>query len=134
MSKPAYSELLRDPRWQRKRLEIMKRASFACEECGATTKTLNVHHVKYVRGRKPWEYADAELRCLCEPCHGKEHGIEPAPQRKRKPRNPEMQAIADRMSEIDKLFPLATNDERNALLYEKMELSKQANQLRRGAR
>jgi hypothetical protein len=64
-----YWQLLRDPRWQRKRLEVMERAGFACEDCGETTKTLNVHHTHYVKGRKPWEYQTSELRCLCEDCH-----------------------------------------------------------------
>jgi hypothetical protein len=64
-----YWQLLRDPRWQRKRLEVMERAEFACEECSSATDTLNVHHRHYVKGRKPWEYGDDELRCLCENCH-----------------------------------------------------------------
>jgi hypothetical protein len=75
----SYSDLLRDPRWQRKRLEVMQRAGFACELCGDTRTTLNVHHTQYVRGRDPWDYPAAELRCLCEPCHGREHGVEAAP-------------------------------------------------------
>lgn len=69
MTKPTYWELLRDPRWQEKRLRIMDAAGFACEECGDKTTTLNVHHRYYAKGRKPWEYEDASLACLCEPCH-----------------------------------------------------------------
>jgi hypothetical protein len=64
-----YRELLRDPRWQRKRLEIMQREQFACQNCGATDLTLNVHHGYYEKGRKPWEYPSETLHCLCEPCH-----------------------------------------------------------------
>jgi 5-methylcytosine-specific restriction endonuclease McrA len=64
-----YSELLRDPRWQRKRLEILSQSNFTCEECGAGEKTLNVHHIKYRKGAKPWEYSDFELKSLCEECH-----------------------------------------------------------------
>lgn len=73
MSKPTYLELLRDPRWQRKRLEVMERADFACEECGDKSTTLNVHHKLYRKGAMPWEYADEELGCLCETCHEAEH-------------------------------------------------------------
>lgn len=73
----SYSDLLRDPRWQRKRLEVMSAAGFACIQCGDTETTLNVHHTHYVKGRKPWEYDASELRCLCEPCHGREHGKAP---------------------------------------------------------
>lgn len=70
----SYSDLLRDPRWQRRRLEIMSRADFSCEKCHSATKTLNVHHKEYRKGAKPWEYADHELECLCEDCHEDEHG------------------------------------------------------------
>lgn len=73
MSKKSYGELLRDPRWQRKRLEILNRADFSCETCGDTESTLNVHHKIYRRGAKPWEYTDAELTALCEPCHLEHH-------------------------------------------------------------
>lgn len=73
-----YSQLLRDPRWQRRRLEIMARANFACEECGDTRTTLNVHHKVYRAGAMPWEYVDAELACLCENCHEEEHNPMPA--------------------------------------------------------
>lgn len=66
---PTYSERLRDPRWQRKRLEIMSRDDFQCCRCRAHEITLNVHHCYYVRGNDPWEYPDASLLTLCEPCH-----------------------------------------------------------------
>ena len=65
----AYWEKLRDPRWQRKRLEIMERAGFKCEECGSDKNTLNVHHLIYHKGHDPWEYDGSELKCLCEGCH-----------------------------------------------------------------
>jgi hypothetical protein len=68
----SYSDALRDPRWQKKRLEIMNRDGFACTKCGHTEKTLNVHHRWYVRGRKPWEYESKQLTTLCEPCHERE--------------------------------------------------------------
>src|SRR6266581_3660464 len=69
MSKKSYGELLRDPRWQKRRLEIMSRADWACEECGDKGTTFNVHHKLYRKGAMPWEYTDAELACLCENCH-----------------------------------------------------------------
>lgn len=59
----------KDPRWQRKRLEVMERAQFACERCKTDAKTLNVHHGYYERGKKPWEYQSETLHCLCEDCH-----------------------------------------------------------------
>lgn len=69
----SYSDLLRDPRWQRMRLEVMEKAGFRCVECGDEKTTLNVHHTYYRKGRMPWEYDWETLRCLCEPCHMKQH-------------------------------------------------------------
>jgi 5-methylcytosine-specific restriction endonuclease McrA len=64
-----YAEKLRDPRWQKKRLEVMQRASFTCEGCGCSDKTLHVHHGYYIPGNDPWDYRDETLWCLCEACH-----------------------------------------------------------------
>ena len=65
----SYSEKLRDPRWQRRRLEIMGRDSFSCRRCLAEHITLNVHHRWYESGKEPWEAEDAALVTLCEDCH-----------------------------------------------------------------
>jgi hypothetical protein len=64
-----YKEKLLDPRWQRKRLEILQRADFKCEVCGDGKKTLHVHHGYYERGFDPWDYDNETLNCLCDPCH-----------------------------------------------------------------
>lgn len=69
--KRSYWELLKDPRWQRKRLEILNLHGFACENCGAEDKTLHVHHSYYEKGLAPWEYPDESLHALCEDCHRK---------------------------------------------------------------
>lgn len=61
--------MYRLPQWQRKRTEIMQDANFTCQECGDSSTTLNVHHRCYIKGRKPWEYENHCLVCLCEPCH-----------------------------------------------------------------
>lgn len=71
--KKTYWQLLRDPRWQRLRLEIMEAANFACSRCEKSDDTLNVHHRLYRKGAKPWEYAPSDLECLCEDCHENEH-------------------------------------------------------------
>lgn len=47
MKKEIYSEKLKDPRWQKKRLEILNRDEFACRFCGDNKSTLNVHHISY---------------------------------------------------------------------------------------
>ena len=64
-----YSDKLKDPRWQRKRLEILQRDEWACRSCGDKTNTLHVHHRWYVSGREPWEYPDVALLSLCQDCH-----------------------------------------------------------------
>jgi len=74
-TKLSWSERLRDPRWQRKRLEVMQRADFCCEVCRNATKTLNVHHGFYDRNLEPWEYPDSSLKCLCEEHHRQMQGV-----------------------------------------------------------
>jgi hypothetical protein len=64
-----YSEKLRDPRWQRKRLEVLNRDDFTCQCCGADDKTLHVHHGYYKRNAMPWEYPAGSLWVLCAECH-----------------------------------------------------------------
>lgn len=62
-----------DPRWQKKRLEILERDNFTCIICGSTEKTLHVHHKKYIRNRKVWDYDNDYLVSLCDNCHNIEH-------------------------------------------------------------
>lgn len=68
-------EKYKDPRWQKRRLEIMSLYSFRCAHCDAGDKTLNVHHKIYRKGRDPWDYDDHELQCLCEDCHEESHKL-----------------------------------------------------------
>jgi hypothetical protein len=72
----AYSVKLRDPRWQKVRLKIMERDSFACCKCGDSENMLSVHHRYYIWGREPWEYADYLLVTICQSCHNEEHAYE----------------------------------------------------------
>lgn len=66
----SYSDLLKRPEWQEKRLKIMSRDKFSCRKCGNEQKrTLHVHHYWYERGKKPWEYPDEALITLCDQCH-----------------------------------------------------------------
>ena len=69
MSKQEYFKLLKDPRWQKKRLEVMERDHFGCVNCGDNKSTLNIHHLIYFPNNKPWEYDDKFLITLCEECH-----------------------------------------------------------------
>lgn len=71
--------MLKDPRWQHKRLEALQAADFSCQKCATTSRALDVHHTLYVPGRNPWEYELEDLRVLCEDCHRSEHGLPPSP-------------------------------------------------------
>ena len=64
-----YTDKLKHPNWQKKRLRIMDRAGFRCEICNSADITLHVHHGYYERGVDPWEYPDDTLYCICEECH-----------------------------------------------------------------
>lgn len=67
-----YAEKLRDPRWQKLRLEILSRDNWTCQMCESTTTTLNVHHIVYHSGADPWEYNPRHLLTLCQTCHEEE--------------------------------------------------------------
>lgn len=70
-----YSEKLKSPRWQAKRLSIMQRDGFACRDCSAEDKTLHVHHCHYEKG-EPWEIDEQFLLTLCEKCHKRRGELE----------------------------------------------------------
>jgi len=74
--KMTYAEKLRDPRWQKKRLEILDDRGWACELCCNKDKTLHVHHVAYFHNKEPWQIDNDLLRVLCEDCHDIEHNGE----------------------------------------------------------
>ena len=63
------SEKLKHPKWQKKRLEIMQRDDWRCKHCGNPNNTLHVHHLKYKKGKDPWDYPDDNFITLCEKCH-----------------------------------------------------------------
>jgi len=68
-----YEDKLRDPRWQRKRLEVMAAADWKCQDCGDGKEELHVHHLLYSGDREPWEYANSGLLCTCDTCHKIRH-------------------------------------------------------------
>lgn len=70
-----YSEKLKDPRWQKKRLEILNRDSFKCKFCRDTEETLHVHHITYGKGKDPWDYPGGNFLTLCETCHESLEGM-----------------------------------------------------------
>lgn len=72
-----YSQKLKDPRWQKKRLEILERDEWTCQICYDSESTLVVHHRKYLPSTDPWDYPDDLLVTLCEDCHEAERTERP---------------------------------------------------------
>jgi len=69
IKKNDYQELLKDPRWIKKRNQILSRDKNTCQFCGCQDKYMQVHHKRYIKGNKPWEYEDKDLITLCGRCH-----------------------------------------------------------------
>ena len=69
-----YAEKLKHPKWQRKRLEVLERDNWTCQECRNTEITLHVHHKSY-RGYDPWAVKIEELVTLCDDCHKSVHKV-----------------------------------------------------------
>ena len=68
-----YSKKFKDPRWQKRRLDILELNGFECVNCGDDKSTLHVHHKFYRKGADPWDYSDNNLIVLCETCHSELH-------------------------------------------------------------
>ena len=68
-----YSEQIKHPKWQKKRLEILERDKFTCQNCEAKNDTLHVHHYIYRKNMKLWEYRNCDLITFCEDCHDEWH-------------------------------------------------------------
>lgn len=71
-----FQRQLSDPRWQKKRLQILERDEWTCQTCGDTEATLTVHHksYRYIDGKfaDVWDYDDRHLITLCQECHSDE--------------------------------------------------------------
>lgn len=68
-----YKDQIKSPKWQKRRLEILKRDEFTCQQCGNKELTLHVHHKHYNKGAMIWDYQGWELTTLCEDCHSETH-------------------------------------------------------------
>jgi Zn finger protein HypA/HybF involved in hydrogenase expression len=71
----SFTEQYKDPRWQKKRLLILNRDEFSCQNCGDEDSTLHVHHKSYEWGLPLWDYDGELLITLCESCHGTAHQL-----------------------------------------------------------
>lgn len=76
MANKNYSDKLKNPKWQKKRLEVLNLHGFKCEKCGCEDKELHVHHRFYIKGREVWQYDNDVFQVLCCDCHEKEHSKE----------------------------------------------------------
>lgn len=64
----AYLEKLQHPKWQKKRLSILKRDKWQCRYCKDKETMLQVHHLKYTK-KEPHLEPSVNLITVCEPCH-----------------------------------------------------------------
>jgi len=71
-----YAEKLRDPRWQKLRLQIFERDRWTCQHCYRKMEeagNLQVHHkYRLYPPVDPWEYPTGALITYCEKCHLKD--------------------------------------------------------------
>jgi hypothetical protein len=69
-----YSDKLKDPRWQKRRLKIFERDNWICTNCYADETMagmFHVHHLKY--SGEPWDAPDEYLTTYCQSCHDADH-------------------------------------------------------------
>ena len=74
MEKTPYQRKLAHPDWQKKRLEVMERDNFRCQNnlCLATDKELHIHHIYYLPNTNPQDYPMDAYITMCHECHEKE--------------------------------------------------------------
>ena len=108
-----YSEKLKDPRWQKKRLEILERDGWKCMACGEKDKTLHVHHIFYLKDLDPWDIPDGLLITFCKDCHN------PGPCEGRascescrdlNPENRDCLGYSNHVKELQRLIGIVLND------------------------
>lgn len=70
MDAEAYREYLQSSAWAKLRRQVLMRAAFICEGCGAKP-AVEVHHKTYEHVGDEFLF---ELTALCKECHGRLHG------------------------------------------------------------
>ena len=70
----SYAEKLKNPKWQKKRLQVFNRDKFTCVLCGDKETELHVNHLKY--SGEPHEAKLSDLQTLCKYCHKLYHEMQ----------------------------------------------------------
>lgn len=73
MNKSEYALALLDSRWNKKRVQVLKRDNYRCTNCGADNCRLSVHHEIYLKDKQPWEVPMRYLKSMCDRCHSDAH-------------------------------------------------------------
>ena len=76
--KTEYRKLLQNPKWQKKRLEILQRDNFSCVVCGNgidTDTQVHVNNLSYRKVCMPLECDINDMIVLCQKCHQRIHNI-----------------------------------------------------------
>ena len=74
-----YYEKLNTEKWYSYRREVFRLKGMECETCGESKSSgphNQVHHIRYIRGREPWEYSMDQVTVLCKECHNDIHQAE----------------------------------------------------------
>lgn len=119
-----YKEQMNDPRWVERSREIMKRDNFTCQLCGKSHTKLNVHHIRYIKGKDYWDYPDELLMTVCETCHQKIHGkYDYMAVNKKSSTNKSKKVIFRNLFMSDKLYKLSYNEQvvLSALIWDSMK-------------
>ncbi|MFG0583988.1 HNH endonuclease [Pseudomonas sp. zjy_9] len=69
--------LYADKKWAAFRERVIALDGGECVVCNRSRSdgvVLQVHHKRYISGRKPWEYDTFDCETLCRGCHAREHG------------------------------------------------------------
>ncbi len=63
------------PAWATFRETVVQFDDYRCRRCGRERPevVLQVHHLRYIPNRKPWEYPPTDCETLCKGCHAREH-------------------------------------------------------------
>lgn len=72
----AHHQFYKDPRWIRKRANILRRDEYMCRQCkryGKTTAATTVHHIHPLDQRPDLALVNDNLLSLCNKCHDGMH-------------------------------------------------------------